>query len=78
MLILSSDTLAFAYPAGDNLTIDGSIPNTGNISVVSASGKLMFTKEITEPGCQTIDLFGLPKGVYFVEVGKRRYRFVKI
>lgn len=74
----SNDITIHPNPATDYIEVSGGV---GDVKVFDVMGSLVLTHPLTpsqEGGQYRIDVSMLPKGVYFVRVGAKMYKFVKM
>lgn len=67
----------FPNPTNDFLYIDRPGNSTGNLIVVNASGRVVYSEILQNKDILKIDVRSFPKGVYFVKVGNKTSKFIK-
>lgn len=73
-----SNLTLFPNPAKNNLTVSGYLLSDGKaeIKVFDLSGRIIFTTQTTTPNSE-LNTQNLKKGIYFIQAGALRGKFVK-
>ena len=80
--VISSNCSIYPNPANDYIIIqpsEGFKPSEGsNIKICNTYGEVLMQVEQTPPSVQRIDISKLVPGIYFIKIGNRVEKFVKI